>query len=174
MHVVAPVCADGRPLEFFALTFHPFEEGTPSKTLEYDESISLDMPHSHFPGPVLLNLSRWKKASRPLFEGTQAEFAAVFRHTAAQIGLGDLGMITPYQLRHAGAFWEYASSLRSLAEVQRRGRWRSPMSVRRYEKGGRLAEQLRKLPPHLRALAVACANSIADVPSGRRSPLVRP
>ena len=51
----------------------------------------------------------------------------------------------PYCLRHGGASHDRGTAFRSLAEVAKRGRWRSAASVRRYEKHGRLAAQLWKL-----------------------------
>ena len=47
--------------------------------------------------------------------------------------------ITPYTLRHGGASEDRAVSAKSLEEVQKRGRWKSFTSVRRYEKLARLS-----------------------------------
>ena len=59
--------------------------------------------------------------------------------------------------------------LRSLAEIQSRGKWKSPLSVQRYEKHARISEQLEQLDPRVlhdlqcRAgrLPDACAASFA-------------
>ena len=53
----------------------------------------------------------------------------LFQAAGRSLGLEVLGPITPYLLRHAGASWEFGSGLRTLSEVQRRGRWRAPLSV---------------------------------------------
>ena len=45
---------------------------------------------------------------------------------------------TPYQNRHGGPSRDIQMKLRCLAEVQKRGHWKSPASLRNYEKAGRL------------------------------------
>ena len=62
------------------------------------------------------------------------------RQCCERLGLNVLGPPTPYQMRHAGASWEFASKIRTLSEVQRRGRWRSPSSLLRYDGGHGSAE----------------------------------
>ena len=61
-----------------------------------------------------------------------------------------------------------------LAAIQRRGRWRSWGSMRRYEKGPRLAEVLSRLEPHILAHGLQCAKLLGDVAAGRRRPLPAP
>ena len=56
-----------------------------------------------------------------------------------------------------------AQSNRVRANSLRRGRRRSIASVRRYEKGGRVTKQLRRLSARLRAHAVLCGNQIASI-----------
>eukprot|EP00973_Karenia_brevis_P068349 9507587-Karenia_brevis.AAC.1 len=51
-----------------------------------------------------------------------------------------------YQLRHSGASRDFQAGHRTLKEIKRRGRWKTDSSVRRYEKGGRITDQLQKLP----------------------------
>ena len=62
----------------------------------------------------------------------------------------------PYQLRHAGPSCDRALGLRPLLEVQKRGRWLAHLSVVRYEKAGRLAGEVAKLPAALRQHLGAC------------------
>ena len=61
-----------------------------------------------------------------------------------------------------------------LAEFQRKGRWRAPQSVRRYEKGGRRPQQLAKLDPVVRGRAAQAAQHLPEIVSGRRSPFLWP
>jgi len=91
-----------------------------------------------------------------------------------RLGLDQGNLPTPYQLRHAGASWEFAAGVRTLAETQRRGRWRAAASVRRYVKGGSVTEQLNRLSPRLRSHAIACGHSVVDTVCFRRSPLDGP
>ncbi|CAK0908201.1 unnamed protein product [Prorocentrum cordatum] len=74
-----------------------------------------------------------------------------------------------YLLRHSGASRDFANQLRPLSEVKRRGRWMSEASVRRYEKGGRLAEQFSKLPPDLEKHALRCHRALPEVLLGGRA-----
>ena len=50
----------------------------------------------------------------------------------------ELANFVPYELRHAGPSWERLLHLRTLAEVQMRGRWKTLKSVMRYEEAVRL------------------------------------
>lgn len=61
------------------------------------------------------------------------------------MGLGHL-RIQPYCLWHGGASRDRLHQLRSLAEVQRRGRWANPNYVKVYEKHGRVLEILAQRP----------------------------
>ncbi len=110
----------------------------------------------------------------PLLTWTQAEFGSTLRAACEKLELLALSPATPYQLRHARASWDFAAGIRTLAEVQRRGRWRAAAIVRRYEKGGRVSEQLNKLPLAVRTHAVTCADSIVSVVSGVLLSLVAP
>ena len=47
-----------------------------------------------------------------------------------------------YSLRHGGASDDLLRKRRTLAEVQRRGRWAAPSSLRRYAKETRLLKQM--------------------------------
>lgn len=50
--------------------------------------------------------------------------------------------VSPYQNRHGGASRDHLKKLRSIPEIQRRGRWSSDMSARIYDKPGRLQQTL--------------------------------
>ena len=108
----------------------------------------------------------------PLFRLSQTQLGYQFRQACHHLQLPEIP--TLYQLRHGGASWDFAAGRRTLAEVQRRGRWRAPASVRRYEKGGRAGEQLNRLPPRLRAHAVVCASHIFGIVDSVHLPLARP
>ena len=47
------------------------------------------------------------------------------------MGLNRIGFV-PYSLRHAGASADYLNRLRTIQEVQFRGRWRTERSLKRY------------------------------------------
>ncbi|CAK0889656.1 unnamed protein product [Prorocentrum cordatum] len=82
---------------------------------------------------LVRDLKRATPATRPLFPFTAREFEAAFRQAADAAGLQRL-RLCPHALRHGGASVDFALKYRSLAEVQRHGRWKCAASVRRYEK----------------------------------------
>ena len=99
--------------------------------------------------PLLLLLLAWTAA------GLHPR-ASVRRSTRAAAATGVARLApTPHGLRHGGASHDHAVRARHILAIQRRGRWRSFDSVRRYEKHGRLALQLRQLPRALTADRVA-------------------
>ena len=73
----------------------------------------------------------------------------------------------PYELRHAGPSWEKLLNLRTQAEVQKRGRWKTLKSVMRYEKAGRLHQEMSKLDPDLRHHLEECARVVGECVQGR-------
>jgi hypothetical protein len=82
--------------------------------------------------------------------------------------LSSLGSLDLYRLRHTGASFDYLSHTRTLAEVQKRGRWRAAASVRRYKKcSGRIQHLLCSLPADVRNKACAALRHLEDVLYGR-------
>ena len=125
----------------------------PSKVREFDETVTVDLdPARSFLAPGLRTLKN-RNADR-LFGFTQQIFAKEFRAAAERLNLGHM-MPHSYQLRHSGPSHDMQQKLRSLLEIKIRGRWRADASLRRYQKEGRLAQQLGLLPLGLRRRAVA-------------------
>ena len=156
-HLVAPL--PGTRYHCWSLVIHPFEEGRGSKTNEHDEAIVLSAEYLRFlDGP----LARLKHASAPgpLFGVTQLEASRRFSLAARGAGLE---VLEPefYQLRHSGPSFEMLTGMRSLQEIKLRGRWHSDRSVPRYQKEGRVAEQLGRLAPPVRAAALAAPPALA-------------
>ncbi|CAK0851311.1 unnamed protein product [Prorocentrum cordatum] len=89
---------------------------------------------------MLRDLERATPAIRPLFPFAAREFELAFGRAADSAGLQRL-RLRPRSLRHGGASVDFALNCRSLAEVQRRGRWTCAASVRRCEMAGRLTRQ---------------------------------
>ena len=54
-----------------------------------------------------------------------------------------------YSLRRGGASEDFLRKRRSLDEVQRRGRWRTEKSVRRYTKEAKLLSELHRIDPRI-------------------------
>ena len=172
--VVPPVPDTGPIHARWSLTTHQHELGISSKTQEFDESLQIDQQQFPFLGPALMTIANGRAQHLPLFPLQQSEYNRLFRQAVVDLPLAALGQVAPYQLRHAGASNDFSSGRRTLIEIQRRGRWRSTASVRRYEEGGRVTEQLRRLPERLRIHGVTCGLHIASIVSGMLSPLRPP
>jgi len=75
------------------------------------------------------------------------------------VGLGELGVV-PYTARHTGASLDRLEDNLSLAEVQRRGRWKAEASVRRYEKRTMAQEVAHMLSAHTRAYCMRASGQL--------------
>jgi len=143
----------------WTLVLHPAEGlasqsvAQSSKTGEYDETIPVDSEEFSFLNAALERLRGSGCARTPLFSFTQLQLSRWFASAAESLRLTALRPHL-YQLRHGGASHDRSSRARSMLEIKLRGRWRCDRSLRRYEKGGRLAEQLSRLdaPTRERAL----------------------
>ena len=82
----------------------------------------------------------------------------MFKTAASSIG----EEMVPYQFRHSGPSWDRLRKYRSLSAIQKRWVWKAASSVERYEKSGRVNEQLDKLSDELKGYA---EQSWAQLPS---------
>ena len=147
----------------------------------------LDPPHSRLPLPravvaaVIVELlltghldaALWCFPSLELYLKAP-RFKNLMETAFCSLKLAVIGPPHPYRLRHAGASHDFASKARRLSEVKRRGRWRSWASVRRYEKGARVAELLHKLPLKIRNHALRCEQLLERVVAGSLLPFPGP
>jgi len=159
---VPPPRGGPRALAMWTLLLNASENCTPSKTGEFDESLSHDNTEFFWVGGLLTRLRAGRGATQPLLDLTYATWAAQFTQAAVVAGLGALGPPTLYQLRHGGASHELATRARPLAEIKKRGRWASDNSVRRYEKSGLLPTQLQRATEAVQRLAHAAAAAIGS------------
>ena len=67
--------------------------------------------------------------------------------------INNIGPLHPYRWGHGRASMDFWEKHRDLVSIQKRGRWRAMASVRKYEKGGCLAQLLSKLPDTTQELA---------------------
>jgi hypothetical protein len=156
-----------------SLLMHPFEAGKSSKTGSYDDTVPLDLPEQQHLATALLALKKTRSPDDLMFDLSLNDLGRLFRTASLRLKLEALGPPVLYQLRHAGPSHDLARRLRSLAEVKKRGRWRSDASVARYAKGGRLGEQVQRLPARMVRHCQRCADGLHEILSGR-SPPCRP
>ncbi|CAE7463997.1 unnamed protein product [Symbiodinium sp. CCMP2592] len=123
----------------WSLILHPLEQGTPSKTGEFDETVLFDLSEIVWIAEQTFRLLKvgHRGTSEPLFSVDLETVRSFMQSVGSRYGMeAAVGDPHPYRLRHGGPSRDILLGLRNLQEVQKRGRWRSFSSVRRYEKGG--------------------------------------
>ena len=137
----------------WTLSLCPFEELRPTKTRTFDDSVALDStwrPEVAFFVEVLLVRARRRGlcGEDRLFSFSYVQLAGWFSAGAAWLGLSSWGF-TLYSGRHGGPSEDFVGERRSLAVIQRRGRWASEASLRRYQQTVRLQLVYARTPPEL-------------------------
>lgn len=163
--VVQPIRRAGKAYKHFSVLLHPSEQGIPSKTRQWDEMLSLDLPHMTFLGPAMnkiLDLKNRAKQERA-FHITLADVNQFMEAHWDKMGFKPMGKPHAYRLRHGGASYEAANKFRTLAAIQSRGRWQTLKSVKNYEKGSRLAQLLGSLSKTVQSRAIKAKKDIVDI-----------
>lgn len=139
--IVKPVKKGAKVYKYWSVLLHPLEEGVPSKAQQWDEALTMDLDHLASLGPAMSKTLQLAKRSRNeiAFNVTSTDVNNVLQNLWPVLQLESLGAPHMYRLRHGGATFELANGMRSLQEVQLRGRWKALKSLKNYEKGGRLA-----------------------------------
>ena len=169
---MAPMPEAGPSHAHWSVILHEFigEDSQLSKMGEFDESLLLDLPEHEYLSGVLREWRRDTPPDEKLVPFAQSHLARAFRLSGMILGL-DPPPPMLYQLRHSGPSADFAGGRRSLDSIKRRGRWPTDASVRRYEKGGRVTDQLGRLKPLVRGYAVASAKLLPAVLLRRLGPL---
>ena len=97
-----------------------------------------------------------------MFSFSHSDLLRAFGRVGTFLGLNNFGFVL-YCLRHGGPSRDRLSGFRSLPEIQRRGRWASDTSVRRYEQVGRLHVVENALSQDVRLFAKQCQAHIVDL-----------
>ncbi|CAK0801704.1 unnamed protein product, partial [Prorocentrum cordatum] len=125
----------------------PEEEGRPTKSGDFDDTVIFgDTSEARRPllTKILQVLHRTTEAGALVFDGLSlSSCERVFRRGTLELGLENL-RLTPRCLRHGGASTDGLDDL-PIVQIQKRGRWKSLASCKRYEKKGRLLKQLDRL-----------------------------
>ncbi|CAK0811644.1 unnamed protein product [Prorocentrum cordatum] len=125
----------------------PEEEGRPTKSGDFDDTVIFgDTSEARRPllTKILQVLHRTTEAGALVFDGLSlSSYERVFRRGTLELGLENL-RLTPHCLRHGGASTDGLDDL-PIVQIQKRGRWKSLASCKRYEKKGRLLKQLDRL-----------------------------
>jgi integrase len=151
----------------------PAETGALTKTGESDDSVLLDCAWMPWLDLLVSELpSSVDNLNDHVFTFGYPSFCQEFNAALSELQMSHLGVV-PYTWRHSGASIDRAQNRRSLQEVQKRGRWKQPKSVSRYEKAGRLGLVVRELTSEQRAYCELAERHLGDFISGRRTPLHR-
>ena len=92
---------------------------------------------------VFERVQRRQPRDKLLLNLSDAEYLLLFHRAAANLQVD----VVPCRGRHSGASVESAENLRTLESTQKRGRWKSAKSVRRYVKSGRVNQSWSELAP---------------------------
>ena len=142
-------------VKYWSLLIRPQELVLPTKTGEFDDSVVWDVAALEF---LTKDFARWHAEGRKeIFPITYAELLKTVHAAAKEMGVEGL---TPYAMRHAGASHDAIHKLRTLAEIQKRGRWRCHRSVTRYEKGGRVGASYARLSLKTRVWMERCVANL--------------
>ena len=125
----------------------------PTKSGEYDDSVVFGDQASMRSGRgwicgLLAALKKRRPGARAIFTCDLGQLESLTKFAVKTLGMEAL-RLTPHCARHGGASSDYATSVRPLDGVRRRGRWKAEESVRRYEKAGRLHKQVALISPAL-------------------------
>eukprot|EP00438_Fugacium_kawagutii_P033213 Skav219766 [mRNA] locus=scaffold4956:106246:106890:- [translate_table: standard] len=137
----------GKRYPHWGLVIAPSEKDQTTKTGKSDDSVLLgDRNHNRWLGNVL-KLWIGSQTDGPLFpQLSLSTYERWFR--AANTTLKYTGdILKPHVIRHSGPSNDVYHQRRSLAEVQKRGRWEARASVVRYEKHATLLQQWKRCDP---------------------------
>ena len=138
---------------------HPHEGSDTSRTGRVDGSLLADHPRLPWL-PQVLGLLKAKFPHSLVFNFGQAQWGRALRGAASACGLSALGDPCLYRLRHGGGSHDLLFKARSLLSAKKRGRWASDRSLARYERGGRINEQLSLLTQDILIAADLAASNI--------------
>ena len=111
----------------------------------FNEGLPQDMADLPWLGEYLTVLKGNRAPSARLWPFSHEEMVRWFQDALSWAGLAHYEAEL-YSLRHGGPSADRANQTRSAEAVQKRGRWASELSCRRYEQPGRLHVVLSRIP----------------------------
>jgi len=96
----------------------PEERGRPSKSGQFNASVSLDDPDFRFLDSFWRTLAG-PRDSTPVWDFTPGDLNIEWGHVLKELGLQGVGIV-PYQLRHSGVSIDLAKGTRTLLAAQKR------------------------------------------------------
>ena len=128
----------------WTLVLNPLEGKVPSKNGSFDDSLLVGHGRRRWLNRVVGSFLRPRADASPLLGFDDRKTRRLIAHFSKKLELGPLHL-SFHGLRHGGPSTDFLEGTLSIEDIQRRGRWKSLSSVRRYEKHGRLSAQLSRL-----------------------------
>ena len=155
-----PRASAGPP--FWTIQLAAEEFGKPTKTGQYDEALALDLPHHGVLAPWLAALHERRQGKDSIWIHSYKQMQSQFLQAVKELGLEVLDLEL-YAARHGGASHDILLRLRTAADVKRRLRHVSDTSVRHYERSGKVAQALHKMPKATLAFGLDVSKRLAAV-----------
>ena len=144
------------PMLKAAILLHPDQRAVASKTGELNESLVVSRA---WLSAALMEVIAARRRRAQLWDFSMVQFRTAFLLAAREVGI-EKWKPCLYMARHTGASLDRLEDRLPLAEVQRRGRWKSEKSVRRYEKRALVQEVYTSLTPQQQASAKRRADQL--------------
>ena len=149
-------------LSNYSLVISPEELMRPTKVKTFNDTLELDSAWFQFLRPLLKEL-RGDGGEEALWSFDYPSFYRTFEQCRRELLLPK---IVPYQWRHSGPSADMQSRSRTIAQVQKRGRWQTQKSVLRYERHSRLGASWNSLGDKLRSHLLRCEKHLEEVFQG--------
>ena len=136
-HLVTP--SGSRVRGIWGIIVGLLEDGKPTKAGDYDDVVLFNSTGRSDVNDIIRLLSKRRiDPEVSLFSPlTMDQYASQVGKCADAVGLSHLHL-TPHCLRHSGASHDAYHKVRSMSEIQTRGRWKAAKSVNRYKRPGRM------------------------------------
>ena len=148
---------------YWSIIVCPEELRKTTKTGSMDDSVVWDAPDLLWMGQAFDALKKGE-ATAPLWGFDYGSLTREVRAAAEALKIS----FVPYHVRHSGPSWDRLQQYRTLESIQKRGRWRSFLSVQRYEKSGRISADYQKYSARQKAHFEDCQRHLRDYVLGLR------
>ena len=143
----------------------PARGKTTRKVGAADDTVAIDSGRVNWMRRVFPVLAD-HRSSLPLFKTDFQSFLEIFRRASNFFGLEAV----LYQMRHPGPSLDLAKGVRDITSCQKRRRWATMTSLKRYEKHARLNDTWRLLSPATQAYCLTCEHDAEGFFGGKNMP----
>ena len=160
MSLFPPLVQAGLP--YWTIQLASEESGKPTTPGQYDEALALDLPHRFVLYPWMEALHTRRRGKASLWIHSYKEMQQQFQQAVLELGLSGLELEV-YSARHGGASHDILLHLRTTSDVKRRLRHISDTSVRHYERSGKVAQALHKMPKPTLEYGLAVSRRLSEM-----------